>query len=100
MTVTVRSMANAKSWPTTTCQIKKVITPPPRATMVSHSAAVLARSWVLDLLSWACLTRSMTCDRNESLPVPFTSMVSDPSPLMDPPMTLPPVALATGWIHR
>ena len=64
--------------------------------MVSHIAAVLARSWVLDLLSWACLTRSMTCDRNESLPVPLTATVSAPSPLMAPPMTLPPVFLATG----
>ena len=36
---------------------------------------------VFELLSWAFLTKSMTCDRNESLPVPLTSMVSEPSPL-------------------
>ena len=96
MTVTVRSMANAKSLPMRTCQMKKVITPPPKATMVSHSAAVLARSWVFDLLSWACLTRSMTCDRNESLPVPLTSMVNEPSPLMAPPMTFAAGLLGDG----
>ena len=50
---------------------------------------------VFDLLSWACLTRSMTCDRNESLPVLLISMVNEPSPLMDPPMTFAPVFLVT-----
>src|ERR1035437_5342898 len=96
ITVTVRSMANAKSLPMRTSQTKRVITPPPKATIVSHRAAVLARSWVFDLLSWACLTRSMTCDKNESLPAPLTSIVSEPSPLMDPPRTFPPVALGAG----
>ena len=68
--------------------------------MVSHIAAVFARSWVFDLLSWACLTRPMTCDRNESLPVPLTSMVNEPSPLMDPPMTFPPIFWVQALILR
>jgi hypothetical protein len=29
--------------------------------------------------------------------VPVTSMVIDPSPLMDPPMTLPPALFVTGF---
>ena len=42
----------------------------------------------------------MTCDRNEPLPVPLTSMVSEPSPLTAPPMTLPPVFFVTGVDSR
>ena len=96
MTVTARSMAKESSLSMTPSQIKKVIAPPPSAMMVSHIAAVLAKSWVFDLLSWACLTRSITCDRNESLPVPLTAMVSEPSPLMAPPITLSSAFLVTG----
>jgi hypothetical protein len=40
ITVTVRSMANAKSLPVRTCQMAKVRTPPPRATMVNCGDAL------------------------------------------------------------
>ncbi len=53
ITVTDLSSAKAKSWPNTPSQTSKVITPPDNAMMVSQNADRLARSWVLDLLSWA-----------------------------------------------
>ncbi len=96
MTVTIRSRAKAKFMCMTASQTNRVMAPPPRATMVNQSAALFARSWVLDLLSWACLTSSMTWERKESLPVFLTSTVMEPSPLIDPPVTLPPAS----FVHR
>ena len=69
ITVTARSTAKARSRFMKSSQMRKVPAPLTSAMRVSHIAAVSARFCVLDLLSWACLSKSITCDRNESLPV-------------------------------
>ena len=96
MTVTARAIANPKPCPVNRVQNKTVDRPPPRAMKVSHFAAVLARSWVLDLLAWASLTSLMTLERKVSSPVLSTRTVRDPSPLIDPPITSPSTVLKIG----
>ncbi|GBE58419.1 hypothetical protein BMS3Abin01_01356 [bacterium BMS3Abin01] len=96
ITVTVRSRANAKLSEEKISQKARVIPPAAMAMMVSTRAARLARSWVLDLLSCASRTSSITWARKESLPSFRTSMVNEPSPLTDPPITSSPGPLETG----
>jgi len=71
--------------------------PAARAASVSQAAARSARFWVLDLLCWACSTSVITCERKESSPNLLTSMVSEPSPFTDPPITSSPAPLDTGF---
>ena len=63
MTVTIRSRAKAKPRPPRASQAIKVSAPTPTAITVSHMAALSESFWVLDLLSWACRTRSITWER-------------------------------------
>ncbi len=96
ITVTVRSMEKRKSRPEKASQANMVIAPEPMAIKVSHMAAVLARSWDLDLLSWASRTRFITWFKKESPPVLVTRKVRDPSPFTAPPMTSSPGLFLTG----
>ena len=62
ITVTIRSSAKLKLWPTRS-QAMSVTVPTLIATIVSHSAARLARSCDRERDSCASRTRSITCDR-------------------------------------
>ena len=75
MTVAIRSTANASVWPKYS-QTTSVIAPAANAMMTRTKAALFARSCVLDLLSCARFTSSMTWLRYVSLPV-FSTFLGD-----------------------